>query len=96
MACTPPKTSAPGSGYARTPIQARIDRTEQALARASRSDALAGLVGNGQQLRTAWAGLNLTRQAAIIRAVVDHIVIGAGTQGAHVVDPARVRPVWRL
>ncbi len=38
---------------ARTPIQARIDRTEQALARATRSDALAGLVGNGQQLRTA-------------------------------------------
>ena len=81
---------------ARNPIQARIERTEQAIARATRSDALAGLVGNGEQLRGAWAGLNLTRQAAIVRAVLDHAVIGPGTRGARAFDPDRVRPLWLL
>jgi site-specific DNA recombinase len=81
---------------ARNPIQGRIAKAEQAIARATRSDALAGLVGNGEQLRDAWAGLNLTRQAAIVRAVLDHAVIGPGTPGAQAFDPARVRPVWRL
>ena len=81
---------------ARNPIQARIERTEQAIARATRSDALAGLVGNGEQLRGAWAGLNLTRQAAIVRAVLEHAVIGPGTRGTRAFDPERVRPLWRL
>ncbi|MGB8651061.1 MAG: recombinase family protein [Mycobacteriales bacterium] len=81
---------------ARNPIQARISKAEQAIARATRSDALAGLVGNGEQLRAAWAGLNLTRQAAIVRAVLDHAVIGPGTRGAQSFDAARVQPVWRL
>ena len=81
---------------ARNPIQARIDRTELAIARATRSDVLAGLVGTGEQLRGAWAGLNLTRQAAIVRAVLDHAVIGPGTRGARAFDPDRVTPLWRL
>jgi site-specific DNA recombinase len=81
---------------ARNPIQARIGKAEQAIARMTRSDALAGLVGNGEQLRASWAGLNLTRQAAIVRAVLDHAVIGPGTRGAQSLDPERVRPVWRL
>lgn len=81
---------------ARNPIQARISKAEQAIARATRSDALAGLVGNGEQLRASWAGLNLTRQAAIVRAVLDHAEIGPGTRGAQSFDPARVQPLWRL
>lgn len=81
---------------ARSPIQARIIKTEQAIARATRSDALAGLVGNGEQLRGSWASLNLNRQAAIVRAVLDHAVIGPGTPGAQALDPGRVQPVWRL
>lgn len=36
---------------ARNPIQARIGKAGQAIARATRSDALAGLVGNDEQLR---------------------------------------------
>lgn len=81
---------------ARNPIQTRIERAEQAVARATRSDALAGLVGNGGQLRASWSGLNLTRQAAIVRAVLDHAVIGPGTPGIQHFDLNRVQPVWRL
>ena len=81
---------------ARNPIQARIDKAQQALTRATGSDALAGLVGNGEQLRASWAELNLTRRAAIVRAVLDHAVVGPGTPGAQRLDPDRIRPVWRL
>ena len=72
------------------------ERTEQAIARATRSDALAGLVGNGEQLRGAWADLLLTRQAAIVQAVLEHAVIGPGTRGIRAFDPDRVTPLWRL
>jgi site-specific DNA recombinase len=81
---------------ARGDLEARIRDTETKLARLTRSDALAGLVGNGQQLRASWAELNLTRQAAIVRAVLDHAVIAPGVLGARTLDPDRVQPVWRL
>ncbi len=81
---------------ARGPISERITKTEKALTRATRSDALTGLVGNGQALRRSWDGLTLTRQHAIVRAVLDHAVIAPGTSGARELDPGRVGPVWRL
>jgi DNA invertase Pin-like site-specific DNA recombinase len=81
---------------ARKPIEARITLAEKRIARATRSDALAGLPGNGTALRESWDGLNLTRQAAIIGAVLDHAVITPGVNGARSLDPARVLPVWRL
>ncbi len=81
---------------ARQPIEARIGDAERRLARATHSDALRGLVGHGDRLGHQWAGLNLDRQHAIVRAVLEHAVIGAGVSGARSLDPARVRPVWRL
>lgn len=81
---------------ARKSIEARITASEKRVARATRSDALAGLPGNGAVLRGSWDGLNLTRQAAIVAAVLDHAVIAPGTPGAQSLDPARVQPVWLL
>jgi hypothetical protein len=81
---------------ARGPIQARIQDNERLLARMSQSDALAGFVGNGDQLRAQWSDLNLTRQHAIVKAILDHAVIGPGSHGTRGVDPSRVDPVWRL
>lgn len=81
---------------ARRPIEDRIADTERRLGRLTRSDALTGLVGHGAELRTQWESLNLTRQAAIVAAVIDHIVIGPGKPGARGLDPARVQPVWKL
>lgn len=81
---------------ARKPIEDRIRAAESRQARITRADALNGLVGNGDALRAQWATLNLDRQHAIIRAVLDHAVIAPGTPGARALDPARVSPVWRL
>ena len=81
---------------ARKPIEGRIEETERRLGRLTRTDALAGLVGNGAQLANSWGSLNLTRQAAIIKAVVDQVTIAPGAQGATTVDPGRVQINWRL
>lgn len=80
----------------RDTIEGRMARTRRELARSSRNDALAGLVANGQQLRTQWAGLTLSRQASIISAVLDHATIAPGNPGARALDPERVQPAWRL
>ena len=81
---------------ARQPIEARIRQTETALARATKSSALTGLAGQGVALRTGWASLNLTRQHAIVAAVLNHAVVGPGTPGDRHLDPERILPRWRL
>jgi len=80
---------------ARKPIEARIVDAQRRLARTIRSDALAGLPGHGARLSTSWAELNLTRQAAIVAAVMDRATILPGT-GARGFDPDRVHITWRL
>jgi hypothetical protein len=81
---------------AREPIEQRMADRQRRLAVATRTDALAGLPGNGGPLREQWQALSLSRQAAIVAAVLDHAVIDAGQAGARALDPARVRAVWRL
>lgn len=81
---------------AKKPIQQRLDTLHRQLGQITRSGALTGLVGNGQELGRAWSSLNLSRQHAIVQALVDHIVIGPGTPGARGLDPDRVSVVWRL
>ncbi|MEO9237802.1 MAG: recombinase family protein [Jatrophihabitantaceae bacterium] len=81
---------------ARKPIEDRISRAERQLARANDTDALPSLIGNGRELGRAWDSLNLDRQVAIIKARLDHAVIGPGQPGARSLDPARVQPVWKL
>jgi site-specific DNA recombinase len=81
---------------ARKPIEARIANAGRQLTRSTHGNALAGLPGNGAALTATWDTLNLTRQAAIISAVLDHALIAPGVSGARSLDPARVHPVWRL
>jgi DNA invertase Pin-like site-specific DNA recombinase len=81
---------------ARRPIEDRISVASRSLGRLTQSDALTGLVGNGSELRSRWAELNLTRQAAIVAAILDHAIIGPGTPGARSFDPNRVELVWKL
>jgi len=81
---------------AKKPIEERIHDLERRLARATGTSALIGLAGNGSSLRNQWAELNLTRQAAIVKAVIDHIDIGPGDPGARSLDPARADITWRL
>ncbi len=81
---------------AKAPIEARANDVERRLRRATGNGALLGIVGNGESLRGQWADLNLSRQAAIVKAILDHATIGPGQQGARSLDPSRVDLVWRI
>lgn len=82
---------------AREPIESRIYATERQLSRMVGTTALDGITGHGDELRAGWESLNLTRQAAIIAAVLDFATINAGTGGGRrEVDPNRIVPTWRV
>ena len=81
---------------ARKNIEARLHGSQRLLARQTRSEALSELVGSGEQLRSAWSGVNLTRQHAVVAALLDYATIAPGTTGARALDPNRVVPHWRL
>ena len=80
---------------ARKPLEEQRDHLQRQLARLTHTHALTGLVGNGDELRRSWTDLNLSRQHAIVAAVVDHIDIAPGTPGVTALDPARVSVTWR-
>lgn len=81
---------------ARKIIDARLTANRRRQAHQAGSTVIAGHIGQGSALRTEWAELTLGRQAAIVRALVDHVTIRPGTMGARRVDPARVDIHWRL
>jgi DNA invertase Pin-like site-specific DNA recombinase len=81
---------------AREPIEERMRKAERQLSQLTGTTALDGLIGNGDELRRSWDGLNLTRQAAIVAAVLDFATIAPGTPNARGMDPARIIPTWRL
>lgn len=81
---------------AREPIERRIEISERQISSFAGTSTLDGLIGNGTGLRDAWEGLNLTRQAAIIAAVLDFATILPGTPGARGLDSHRVVPTWAL
>lgn len=80
---------------ARDKVETRITQAERQLGRLTSTTVLDGYLGNSGQLQE-WATLNLTRHAAIIKAVLDHAIIDKATVAGGGFDPDRVRPVWRL
>jgi DNA invertase Pin-like site-specific DNA recombinase len=83
---------------ARKPIEERINEADRQLARASRTTALAGFVGDATRLRTLWHDLPLSRQQAVIRALLEYATVmpSSRPRGYQKFDPARVKPLWRV
>ena len=81
---------------ARKPIEERINSSERLLSRSTSSDALIGFIGS-PELRTKWATLNLSRQHAIVSAMIDQVGIMPKLKAAsQSLDPNRVKATWRL
>jgi len=80
---------------ARKPIETRIEAGKRRLSRLTRSAAIDQYVGQSDALRTSWRDLPLTRQRAIIAAVLDRAVVRPARRGRTVFDPDRIEPVWR-
>ena len=81
---------------ARKPIEERANNARRRLDRITRTDSLTGFIGNGDALRAQWTDLNLDRQHAIVRAVLDHAVIAPTDVRGRSFNPDRVELVWRL
>ena len=81
---------------ARVPIEQRRTHARKQLAKATRTTVLDGYVGNANQLRADWDALDLTRQHAIVAALVDHVSVAPGRRGYNRFDESRLRPFWRL
>jgi site-specific DNA recombinase len=81
---------------ARAPIEKRLTDARKRLSRLSRTSALEGHVGAGGALWERWGSLNLSRQQAIIAAVLEHVVVNPGRRGYNRFDPSRFTPVWRV
>jgi DNA invertase Pin-like site-specific DNA recombinase len=88
--------TAPEWMQARKAVEARLADSRRTLSRAQAYNALDEYVGNSQALRRQWVTLNLDRQRAIIRAILDHARIHPAIRRTNRLDPARVEPVWRL
>lgn len=82
--------------HARRPLEDRIKDGERQLSLLDGVSAVDSYVGRSGELRSQWAELNLTRQAAIIGAVLAHATIEPGVSGARTLDPNRITPTWRL
>ena len=81
---------------ARKPIQQRIDTARRQVAKVIQTGALDRYVGSASVLREGWPLLPITRQHAIIAAVLDHAVVSPAVVGRTAFDPARLAPLWRL
>ena len=81
---------------ARVPIEQRRTHARKQLAKATRTTVLDGYVGNAAALRADWDALDLTRQHAIVAAIVDHVTVAPGRRGYNRFDESRLRPFWRL
>jgi site-specific DNA recombinase len=81
---------------ARKRVEERLEANRKRFARLTRRDAVADHIGHGDELRAQCDGLNLSRQVAIVKAVLNHVtVLPAERVGRHGLDPNRVIPGWR-
>ena len=81
---------------ARDPITVRINHHRREIAQATDTSAVCELAGTGGVLRKQWPDLDLGRQQAILKAVLDHGVIAPAAPGARRLDINRVQPHWRI
>jgi Site-specific recombinases, DNA invertase Pin homologs len=81
---------------ARKPIATRIEVAKRRMSRLTQTTAIDGYVGQSGALREAWPTLPLTRQRAIVAAVLDRAVVRSAVRGGKRFDPDRIDPVWRV
>lgn len=81
---------------ARKRVEDHLEANRRHLARLTHREAAVDYIGHGKELREKWDSLNLSRQVAIVKAVLNHLtILPASTPGRHGLDPTRVVPEWR-
>lgn len=80
---------------ARTPILERITAANAALTHANGTAALEAVLTHPSGVTRAFSEIPLSRQQAVIKAVLDYATIGPAVRGRNRFDPKRVTPAWR-
>lgn len=78
------------------PLVRRGSQGQRKVGRSTQTTAIGPHIGDASALRATWADLALTRQHAIVAAVLDRVVVRRAVRGRTRFDPDRVEPVWRL
>jgi site-specific DNA recombinase len=81
---------------ARKPIEARLEAGKRAIARGSHLIPVADYVGDSSALRARWGTLPLSRQRAIVAALLDRATVAPAVRGRNTFDPERITPTWRV
>jgi hypothetical protein len=81
---------------AKAPIEDRMSRAKKALARSNGTSAVAEFIGDASVLRDSWATLPLSRQRAILSAVLESVTINPARRGFNRFDTDRVAPKWSV
>ncbi len=80
---------------ARNAIEGRMEATRRKLASLEGGRALTHVPSNSEALRSAWQDKGLDWQRALLRAVLDKVMVGPAVRGRNRFDPDRVSLVWR-
>ena len=81
---------------ARDKIDARLMSNRRTISNVRGNRELTSLVGQGSVLTQQWQDLNLSRQVAIVKALVDHVRIDSAPKGRRDFDLNRVGISWRF
>jgi site-specific DNA recombinase len=80
---------------AREPIERRITTVRKRLAQVPKLAALDGLPATKRALQRAWKRMPTSQRRAILRAVIDRLIVGPATPGRTTFEPDRVTLVFR-
>jgi site-specific DNA recombinase len=80
---------------ARAPLERRRDEARRAISSTVDEHVLEPLA-RGDDVRANWEKLDIDRRRAVIRALIDRVVIRPGTPGRKAFDPERVDVVWKV
>ena len=81
---------------ARDLLEERISKGRTALQQTTNVHFLTGLPRSHEGLEAVWGGLDIGRQRAILKAVVEHVIVHPGTPGRRIFDPSRIEIRWRV
>lgn len=76
--------------------QERKGELERTLAKERGVVALAGGMGSPQLIEQKWKSLNLDRQRAILKSILESVEVDKTIRQGYGFNPARIRPIWKF
>jgi site-specific DNA recombinase len=80
---------------ARSTLLGRIESCQTALARRAQRSAVAGLPTAGEALDSWWEGAGLDQRRALVRLMIERVVVHPAVRGRNRFDSSRIEPVFQ-